>query len=259
METHNARRFENKTVFLTGAANGIGRATAIAFAREGAQLALLDIDDEANAETERLVSDAGGAALRIAADVTKEKDVAAALETTVSHYGSLDVAYNNVGRDQAVNPLHVTTEEEWRRVFDLTVTSMFLCMRNEIPHMLNNGGGVIVNTASGAGLIGIKGTAGYAAAKHAVVGLTRSAALDYADQNIRINAVAPGIIETDMMRRVSGNTDAGRTTMIREEPIGRLGQPEEIASVVLWLASDDASFVLGSALVADGGHTVGVF
>lgn len=256
MTTQSSRRFDDKIVFLTGAGNGIGRATAIAFGREGARLAIVDIAAEANSETARLVEEAGGTALPLTADVTVEADVIAAIEATIDHYGRIDVAFNNVGVDQRVGPLHSTTESEWRRTLDLNVTSMFLCLRNEIPRMLEAGGGVIVNTASGAGLIGIKGTAAYATAKHAVVGLTRSAALDYADQNIRINAVAPGIVETDMMRRVSGGTAEGRADMVAEEPIGRLGQPEEIASAVLWLASDGASFALGSTLVVDGGHTI---
>lgn len=256
MSASTTRRFEGRTVFLTGAANGIGRATAVAFGREGARLALVDIDDAANEETARLVEDAGGAASVFHADVTDEQQVIAAITGAVSTLGRIDIAFNNVGRDQRVGPLHGTDLDEWRRIIDLNVTSMFLCMRHQIPHMLDNGGGVIVNTASGAGLIGIKGTAVYATAKHAVVGLTRSAALDYADRNVRINAVAPGIIETDMMRRVSGGTAEGRADMIAEEPIGRLGQPDEIASAVLWLASEGASFAVGSTLVVDGGHTI---
>ncbi|MGC5172767.1 glucose 1-dehydrogenase [Microbacterium sp. DT81.1] len=256
MTDTSAHRFDDKVVFLTGAANGIGRATAIAFGREGAKLALVDIDGASNAETAKLVEEAGGAAIALRADVTVEADVIAAIDAAVEHYGRIDIAFNNVGRDQKVAPLHDTDEHEWRRTIDLNVTSMFFCMRNQIPRMLAQGGGTIVNTASGAGLIGIKGTAVYATAKHAVVGLTRSAALDYADRNIRINAVAPGIVETDMMRRVSGGTEQGRADMVAEEPIGRLGQPEEIASAVLWLASDGASFAIGSTLVVDGGHTI---
>jgi NAD(P)-dependent dehydrogenase (short-subunit alcohol dehydrogenase family) len=251
-----AETFTGKVVFLTGAANGIGRATAVAFARAGASLALVDIDEAANEATADLVREAGGEALPLRADVTVEADVKAALDQTVQHFGKLDVAFNNVGRDQRVAPLAESTEDEWRRVLDLNVTSMFFCLRNEIPIMLEAGGGAIVNTASGAGLIGIRGTAMYATAKHAVVGLTRSAALDYADRGIRINAVAPGIIETSMMLRVSGGTAQGRADMIAEEPIGRLGQPEEIASAVLWLASEGASFAIGTTLVVDGGHTI---
>jgi NAD(P)-dependent dehydrogenase (short-subunit alcohol dehydrogenase family) len=248
--------FDGKVVFLTGAGNGIGRATAIAFARAGARLALVDIDDAANASTAELVREAGGEALPLRANVMIEADVKEALDRAVEHFGKLDIAFNNVGRDQNVGPLAESTEEEWRYIIDINITSMFLCMRNEIPIMLAAGGGVIVNTASGAGLIGIKGTAMYATAKHAVVGLTRSAALDYADKGVRINAVAPGIIETDMMLRVSGGTAQGRADMIAEAPIGRLGQPEEIASAVMWLASDGASFAIGTTLVVDGGHTI---
>jgi NAD(P)-dependent dehydrogenase (short-subunit alcohol dehydrogenase family) len=255
-DTGASTTFAGKVVFVTGAANGIGRATAVAFARAGASLALADVDEQGNEVTAGLVRAAGAEVLPLQVDVTVEAEVRAALETTVQHFGGLHVAFNNVGRDQRVAPLAQSSEEEWRRVLDLNVTSMFFCMRNEIPLMLKGGGGAIVNTASGAGLIGIKGTAMYATAKHAVVGLTRSAALDYADRGIRINAVAPGIIETSMMLRVSGGTAQGRADMIAEEPIGRLGQPEEIASAVLWLASDGASFAVGSTLVVDGGHTI---
>jgi NAD(P)-dependent dehydrogenase (short-subunit alcohol dehydrogenase family) len=251
-----AGEFEGKIVFLTGSATGIGRATATAFGKAGAKLALIDIDDAANQETARLVKEAGGEALTLHGNVTQENDVVAALERTLEHYGRLDIAFNNVGKDQKVAPLADTTAEEWEHIWQTNVTSTFLCMRNQIPIMLEAGGGIIVNTSSGAGVIGIKGTAAYATAKHAVIGLTRSAALDYADKNIRINAVCPGIIETGMMLRVSGGTAQGRADMIAEEPIGRLGRPEEIASAVLWLASPGASFALGHALVVDGGHTI---
>ena len=256
MTSTGGRDFDGKVVFLTGSANGIGRATAVAFGRAGARLALVDIDDAANAETAQLVKDSGADALALHGDVTDERDVRSVVGRTVEHFGALDVAFNNVGRDQKVGPLADTTAEEWRAILEINVTSTFLCMRHEIPIMLAAGGGIIVNTSSGAGVIGIKGTAAYATAKHAVIGLTRSAALDYADRNIRINAVCPGIIETGMMLRVSGGTAEGRAAMIAEEPIGRLGQPEEIASAVLWLASPGATFALGHALVVDGGHTI---
>jgi len=250
------REFEGKVVFLTGSANGIGRATALAFGQAGAKLALVDIDDAANAETARLVEETGAEAIALHADVPAEGDVRSVHERTVEHFGALDIAFNNVGKDQKVGPVAKTTPQEWRHILDTNVTSTFLCMRNQIPVMLKAGGGIIVNTSSGAGVIGIKGTAAYATAKHAVIGLTRSAALDYADKNIRINAVCPGIIETGMMLRVSGGTAQGRADMIAEEPIGRLGQPEEIASAVLWLSSPGASFAVGHALVVDGGHTI---
>jgi NAD(P)-dependent dehydrogenase (short-subunit alcohol dehydrogenase family) len=147
-------------------------------------------------------------------------------------------------------------EEEWNRIMDIDLRGVFLCMKHEIPLILKQGGGAIVNTSSGAGIIGIKGSPAYTAAKHGVIGLTRTAALDYAGQNIRINAVCPGYIATPMMDRFTGGTSEGRAKVISEEPIGRMGQPEEIANAVLWLCSDAASFVVGHALVVDGGQTV---
>ncbi|TDO51664.1 NAD(P)-dependent dehydrogenase (short-subunit alcohol dehydrogenase family) [Kribbella sp. VKM Ac-2527] len=255
MTRNTAGAFDGKVAFVTGAANGIGRATALAFAQSGASLALVDIDEAENAVTAELVREAGGQALAIHADVVVEAEIKAALDETVRRLGSLDIAFNNVGRDQETKPLAEATEDEWRYILDVNLTSMFLCMRNELPIMLEAGSGVIVNTSSGAGLVGTKGSAMYATAKHAVIGLTRSAALDYADQGIRINALVPGIIETGMMLRVSGGTAHGRAEMIAQEPIGRLGRPEEIASAVLWLASEGASFVVGSSLVVDGGFT----
>lgn len=252
----NSDEFRGKVVFVTGAGNGIGRATAIAFARAGASVAVADIDLAASQITARHIQEAGGKAHVIACDVTDERQVQEALQQTVSTLGSLDIAFNNAGRYQKVAPCAETTEEEWRRVFDINVLSTHLCMRNQIPIMLERGGGIIVNTSSGAGVMGIKGAAAYAAAKHAVIGLTRSAALDYATQGIRINAVCPGIIETNMMLEVSGGTAAGRAAMVAEEPIGRLGMPEEIASAVLWLSSRGAAFTIGHALVVDGGHTI---
>lgn len=248
--------FLGKVVFITGAANGIGRATAIAFARAGASVALADIDVAGSEITAGRIREAGGKALAVSCNVTIESDIKAALEQTVRTLGGLDIAFNNAGKFQKVAPAAETSEQEWRRVFDINVLSTHLCMRNEIPIMLELGAGIIVNTSSGAGVIGIKGASAYAAAKHAVIGLTRSAALDYATQGIRINAVCPGIIETNMMLEVSGGTAEGRAAMVAEEPIGRLGRPEEIASAVLWLSSRDAGFMVGHALVVDGGHTI---
>jgi NAD(P)-dependent dehydrogenase (short-subunit alcohol dehydrogenase family) len=249
-------QFAGKTAFVTGAANGIGRATALAFAREEANLVLADINETGNEETARLIRDSGGQAITVSCDVRKEDDVRAAVTRAVDEFGRLDIAFNNAGRETRLGPVDTLSLDDFSGVVDVNVKSAFLCMKYEIPHMLENGGGVIVNTSSGAGVIGIKNQAAYSAAKHAVIGLTRSAALDYADRGVRINAVCPGIIATDMMERVSGGTPEGRAEMLAEEPIGRFGQPEEIASAVLWLCSASAGFAIGHALVMDGGHTI---
>ena len=248
--------FAGEVAFVTGAATGIGRATALAFAREKARLVVVDIDEAGCNDTANLIKEMGGEAVAIRADVTREDQVRSAIDRTLESYGRLDIAHNNAGKFQVVQPLGTTSSDEWHRIMDINVTSTFLCMRYQIPVMLEQGGGCIVNMSSGAGLIGTKGAAVYGAAKHAVIGLTRSAALDYATSNIRINAVCPGVIETNMMLEVSGGTDEGRAAMIEMEPIGRLGQPEEIASAVLWLCSKHAAFAIGHAMVVDGGHTI---
>lgn len=250
------QEFSGKVAFITGAGSGIGRATALAFARAGASVALADIDQAGCEGTAQLIRDVSGSALVLRCDVTLEADIKSALSRTVSEFGGLDIAFNNAGKFQRVAPLADSGEDEWRRIMDINVSSTFLCMRNEIPIMLERGGGAIVNTSSGAGIVGTKGGAIYGAAKHAVIGLTRSAALDYATSGIRINCVCPGVIETNMMREVSGGTEDGRAAMVELEPVGRLGQPEEIASAVLWLCSSGASFAIGHAMVVDGGHTI---
>lgn len=247
--------FHGKTVFVTGAANGIGRATALAFAKAGASVALADIDAAGSEVTAGLIREASGKALLVSCDVTVEADVEAALDETVRTFGGLDVAFNNAGVFPSPAPVAEISEKEWRRMLDVNVLGMHLCMRHEIPIMLARAGGIIVNTASGAGIVGLKGAAAYSASKHAVVGLTRSAALDYAAQGIRINAVCPGIVDTRMLDGITGGTAEGRAALAEREPIGRLGQPEEIASAVLWLSSRDAGFMIGHALAVDGGYS----
>jgi NAD(P)-dependent dehydrogenase (short-subunit alcohol dehydrogenase family) len=169
--------------------------------------------------------------------------------------GRLDFAFNNAGSEQPITATADLTEQEWDRIVNINLRGVFLCMKYEIPLMLRNGG-VIVNTSSGAGVKGFKGQAAYAASKHGVIGLTKCAALDYASQNVRINAVCPGIIETSMMQRFTGGTSEGRERVIAQEPVGRMGKPEEIAAAVVWLCSDPAAFVIGHAMVIDGGQTV---
>jgi NAD(P)-dependent dehydrogenase (short-subunit alcohol dehydrogenase family) len=247
--------FKGKVAFVTGAANGIGRATALAFAREGASVVVADLSEQRNQETARMIEEAGERALAVKCDVSQDNDVKAALERTVETFGRLDFAFNNAGVEQAIIAAADITEEEWDRIVDIDLRGVFLCMKYEIPLLLKQGGGVIVNTSSGAGVKGIAGQAAYCAAKFGIVGLTKAAALDYAKSNIRVNAVCPGIIETPMMDRFSGGTPEGRERVIAQEPVGRMGKPEEIAAAVAWLCSEGAAFVVGHAMVIDGGQT----
>src|SRR3954466_8402029 len=255
---NNSFDFDGKVAFVTGGASGIGRAAALAFARAGASVAVADVGEQANQETARLIEQEGGRALAVRCDVTRGDDVKAALQKTAEAFGRLDFAFNNAGIEpKKPAPTAEYDEEEWNRIIDIDLRGVFLCMKHEIPLMLSHGGGgAIVNTSSGAGVIGIKGSPAYTAAKHGVIGLTRAAALDYAAQNIRVNAVCPGYIDTPMMDRFTGGTQEGRAKVISEEPIGRMGTPEEIANAVVWLCSESAGFVVGSAMVIDGGQTI---
>jgi NAD(P)-dependent dehydrogenase (short-subunit alcohol dehydrogenase family) len=257
MTTKAQGNFAGKVAFVTGAASGIGRAAALAFAREGASVVVADVSEPGNQETVRLVEELGGLALSVPCDVTNSADVKAALAKTIESFGRLDFAFNNAGIEpKKAAPTADYDEDEWNRIIDVNLRGVFLCMKHEIPLILKQGGGAIVNTSSGAGVIGIKGSPAYTAAKHGLLGLTRAAALDYAMQNIRINAVCPGYIDTPMMGRYTGGTPEGRAKVIGEEPIGRMGKPEEIAAAVVWLCSDAAAFMVGHAMVIDGGQTI---
>jgi len=256
MATNQNGSCAGKVAFVTGAANGIGRAAALAFAREGASVVVADVSEQGNQETARLVEEAGGRALAVRCDVSRAGDVKAALGKAAEAFGRLDYAFNNAGVEQPLTAAADLTPEQWDRIVGVDLRGVFLCMRHEIPLMLRHGGGAIVNTSSGAGVKGFAGQAAYCAAKFGVVGLTKAAALDYAKANVRINAVCPGIVETPMMDRFSGGTPEGRERVIAQEPVGRMGRPEEIAAAVLWLCSPGASYVVGQAVTVDGGMTV---
>jgi NAD(P)-dependent dehydrogenase (short-subunit alcohol dehydrogenase family) len=250
--------FAGKVAFVTGAASGIGRATAVAFASAGATVVVADVSEEGNQETAQVIEDQRGRVLAVRCDVTNGQDIKAALDRSLDAFGRLDIAFNNAGVEQPVGPAAEVSEQEWDRIVDINLRGVFLCMKHEIPLLLQQGGGAIVNTSSGAGVTAVKGQAAYTAAKHGVVGLTKAAALDYAQANVRINAVCPGIIDTAMMQRFTGDSAEGRQRVIGQEPVGRMGTPEEISGAVLWLCSDAAAFVVGHALVMDGGQTVGL-
>ncbi len=257
MSESRAQRFTGKVVFVTGAGSGIGRATALAFADEAASVAVAGLPGSGVEETAALIEERGGSALALSVDVTVEAEIESALARTTATFGRLDVAFNNAGVEQSQTSVADLATSDWARIIDVDLTGAFLCMKHEIPLLRATGGGAIVNTSSGAGVIGIPGQAAYAAAKWGVIGLSKSAALEYVRDGIRVNVVAPGVIDTPMMDRVTGGTPEGHERMVGQEPVGRMGRPEEIASAVLWLASDQGAFTIGHTLVVDGGQTVG--
>src|SRR5215467_6354084 len=247
-----AGRVEGKVTLVTGGASGIGRATALTFAREGARLVIADTNEDGGQQTVHMITENGGETIFVRTDVSRAVEVQVLISKAVETYGRLDCAHNNAGIAGGVRALTADyPEERWQQVIAVNLTGVWFCMRYEIPQMLHQGGGVIVNTASVAGLIGGRGVAAYVASKHGVVGLTKTAALEYARQGIRVNCVCPGAIQTPMTER-AWSDPAWRARVVASEPVGRVGIPEEVAEAVVWLCSDAASFVTGHAMSVDG-------
>jgi NAD(P)-dependent dehydrogenase (short-subunit alcohol dehydrogenase family) len=242
-----------KVALVTGGGSGIGRATALVFAREGAKVVVADVVVEGGEETVRLVKQAGGEAVFVKADMAKAADVEAMVKKAVETYGRLDCAHNNAGVEGATGKTADYVEADWDRVIAINLTGVWLCMKYEIAQMLKQGGGAVVNTASDAGLLGVPQMPAYVASKHGVVGLTKTAALEYAKSGIRVNAVCPGVIKTPMVERITGQRPGRAERMAAVEPVGRMGKPEEIAEAVVWLCSEAASFVTGLPMPVDGG------
>ena len=249
-----AGRVEGKVALVTGGASGIGRATALTFAREGAKLVVADMNADGGQQTVHMITEQGGEAVFVRTDVSKAVEVQALISQAVATYGRLDCAHNNAGISGGGRALTAEySEDTWHQVIAVNLTGVWLCMKYEIVQMLSQGSGAIVNTASVAGLIGGRGLAAYVASKHGVVGLTKTAALEYAQQGIRVNCVCPGVIQTPMTERGLSDPER-RARIIASEPMGRVGTPEEIAEAVIWLCSDAASFVTGHTMTIDGGY-----
>jgi NAD(P)-dependent dehydrogenase (short-subunit alcohol dehydrogenase family) len=249
---HNS--YANKIVLVTGGTSGIGKATALAFADGGAKVVLTGRREKEGADVAAQITRTGGTAAFVRADVAREADVAQAIDFVLATHGRLDVAFNNAGVE-IKGPLHEVTEEHYRRAFDINVWGVLNAMKHEIAAMLKSGGGAIVNTSSVAGRIGLPQASLYVATKHAVEGLTKAVALEFAQQGIRVNAVAPAAIATDMVDRMVGKEGEARNWLLSLHPVGRFGASEEIAAAVLYLASDAAKFTTGTTLVVDGGWT----
>jgi NAD(P)-dependent dehydrogenase (short-subunit alcohol dehydrogenase family) len=250
-----SQEFTGKVALVTGGGGGIGRATALAFARAGARVAVADIAEAGGRKTAELIQQAGGTAMFIKTDVTIAVQVADMVAQTVAAYGSVDCAFNNAGIEEEHMRLADCPEATFDRVIGINVKGVWLCMKYELAQMLKQGGGAIVNTASIAGLNGAAKMAAYSASKHAVLGLTKSAAVEYARKNIRVNAVCPAVIRTEMYERALAADPSIAPHVVQMHPVGRIGEVEEVAAAVLWLASSAASFVTGFPLAVDGGVT----
>jgi NAD(P)-dependent dehydrogenase (short-subunit alcohol dehydrogenase family) len=249
------KEFEGKVALVTGGGSGIGRATALAFARDGARVVIGNRNVQRGEETVAMIRAAGGTASFRRTDVLVAADIEALVKHAVSEYGGLDLAFNNAGIEGEPRPLAEQTEANYDAVMDINVKGVWLSMKYEIPRMLDQGGGAIVNCSSVAGVIAFPGIGIYSASKHAVIGLTKTAALEYSAQGIRINAVNPAVIETEMVDRLADGMKMKKDDLTTFHPIGRLGRVDEVAEAVLWLCSCRASFVTGHSLIVDGGFT----
>ncbi|MCU4801774.1 glucose 1-dehydrogenase [Halobacteria archaeon HArc-gm2] len=245
--------FEAQTAIVTGAASGIGRATAEQFAAGGANVVVTDVDTEGGAETVERIEAAGGTATFVETDVSDADDVEAMVQEAVAAYGGVDVAVNNAGIEGETEPLADLSEDAFDRVLDVNLKGLWLCMKHELPELVAGDGGAIVNVSSIAGLVSAGG-APYVASKHGVIGLTRVAATQYAGDDVRVNAVCPGVIDTPMVDRAGEADPESIDQFVGMQPLGRKGAPEEVASAIVWLCSGEASFVTGNAYPVDGGY-----
>lgn len=247
---------DGKTALVTGGGSGIGRAASLVYAKGGARVVVADVNVEGGEETVQLIKESGGEAILVHADVSKPEDTQAMVAQAVETFGSLDCAFNNAGIGGG-KERHLTAdylEDDWDRVMSINLKGVWLCMKAEIPQMVRQGKGAIVNTASIAGLVGLSGTVAYVAAKHGVTGLTKAAAMEYAKSGVRVNAVCPGYIQTPLVQGIFDEIDGYKERVASRHPMDRLGQPDEIAQAVLWLSSDAASFVTGHNMAVDGGY-----
>lgn len=247
----------NKVAIITGAASGIGREIAILFSNKDASIVLCDVDKKGLYKTAGMIEKQGGRVIPVVADVSKEKEVKGLVKETIREYGKVDIACNNAGVSGELAPTADYSEKEWDRVMNINLKGQWFCMKYEIPAMLENGEGSIINISSILGTVGYANAPAYTAAKHGLIGLTKTAALEYSDKGIRVNAVAPAFIETPMLEKAGITTDEEvKASVVALHPMARMGRPEEVADAVVWLASDESSFVTGHTLLVDGGYTI---
>jgi NAD(P)-dependent dehydrogenase (short-subunit alcohol dehydrogenase family) len=249
------KTFQDKVALVTGASSGIGRATALAFAEQGARVALADLDEEGGEATLGQLRQAGGEGFFVRTDVSSVEDIKRLFGRIERDFGQLDCAFNNAGIEGSASPLAKMGDDNWHKTLAINLTSVFFCMREEVRLMGPRGRGCIVNCSSVAGVRGIEGMAAYVASKHGVIGLTKTAAIDEAKRGVRVNAVCPGVIDTSMIERFTHGDKDALTSLCESAPMRRMGRPEEIAGTVLWLCSDAGGFVTGASILADGGWT----